>query len=70
LKAGVRECFELLLDGTDDLRMLMAGVDDGDARCKVDVALAVLAPDLGVFRLLGIDSRGVTPRATALARRS
>src|SRR5262249_15942881 len=41
--------------GGNDFRMLMAGIDHGDAGAKIDVALAVLAPDLGVLGALGID---------------
>ena len=49
------ESLHLLLDGGDDLRMLMAGIDHGDAGAEVDIALAVLAPDLGVLGALGVD---------------
>ena len=49
------ERFQLLLHGGNDLGMQMAGVDHGDAGSEVDVALAVLAPDLGVLRPLGVD---------------
>ena len=55
LEADVAERLQLLLDGGNDLRMLMTGVDHGDAGAEVDIALAVLAPDLGVLGALGID---------------
>ena len=55
LEADVTERLHLLLDGGDDLRMLMAGIDHGNAGGEVDVALAVLAPDLGVLGTLGAD---------------
>jgi hypothetical protein len=35
--------------------MLMAGIDHGNAGGEVDLAPAVLAPDLGVLGTLGVD---------------
>ena len=63
LKADVTEGFELFFDGCDQARMLMPGVDHGDARAEVDVAFAVLAPDLGVLRGLGENLRDVADAA-------
>ncbi len=57
LEADVAERLQLLFDGRDDARVLVAGVDHSDARAEIDVALAVLAPDLGVLGALGVDRR-------------
>ena len=63
LEADVTERLKLLLDGGDDFRMLMAGIDHGDAGGEVDIALAVLAPDLGVLGPLGVDRRRMADAA-------
>ena len=63
LEADVAERLKLLLDGGDDFRMLMAGIDHGDAGGEVDIALAVLAPDLGVLGALGVDRRRMADAA-------
>ena len=55
LEADMAEQLHLLLDRGDDPRMLMAGIHHGNARAEIDVALAVLAPNLGVLRALGVD---------------
>ncbi len=57
------ERLQLLFDRGNDFRMLMAGIDYGDAGGEVDIALAVLAPDLGILRPLGIDLRGMADAA-------
>ena len=57
------ERLQLLLDGGNDLRMLMAGIDHGDAGGEIDIALAVLAPDLGVLGALGVDGGGMADAA-------
>src|SRR5581483_11605237 len=59
LEADMAERLELLLDGGNDLGMLMTGVDHGDARTEIDVAFAVLAPDLGILGALGVDRGGM-----------
>ena len=48
--AHVRELLELLARSPDDLGMAMAGVDDGNAGRKVDVAAAFGVPE---FRVAG-----------------
>ncbi len=58
LVAGVGETVELLLDGFDDARVAVAGVDDGDTRGEVDVAIAFLVPDFRVLCTVGVDLRG------------
>ena len=50
LVAHVRELLELLARRPDDLGMAMAGVDDGNAGCKVDVTAALGVPE---FRVAG-----------------
>ena len=50
LVAHVRELLELLARSPDDLGMAMAGVDDGNAGRKVDVAAAFGVPE---FRVAG-----------------
>ena len=45
LVAHVRELLELLARRPDDLGMAMAGVDDGNAGCKVDVTAALGVPE-------------------------
>ena len=57
------ERLHLLLDGSHDLRMLMPGIDHGNAGAEVDIALAVLAPDLGVLGALGVDGGGMADAA-------
>ena len=52
------EAVQLRLHGLDDLRMAVAGVHDRDARRKVDIAVAVAVPDLGILGPFGIDLRG------------
>src|SRR6185437_4528666 len=63
LEADVTEGLQLLLYGGHDLRMLMAGIDHGNAGGEVDVALAVLAPDLGILGALGVDGGRVADAA-------
>jgi len=53
----------IAFDGGNDFRMLMAGIDHGNAGGEVDVALAVLAPDLGVLGALGVDGGRVSDAA-------
>ena len=47
--AGVGEGFQLLIDALHHQRVAVAGVDHGDAAAKVDVAVALDVPDLGVL---------------------
>ena len=49
--AGVGEGLELRLDGSDHLRVAVAGVDHGDARREIDVAPSVDVPHLGILCL-------------------
>ena len=63
LEADMAERLHLLLDGSHDLRMLMPGIDHGNAGAEVDIALAVLAPDLGVLGALGVDGGGMADAA-------
>ena len=58
LMAGMGETVELRLDGLHDLGVAVAGIHHGDPGGKVDIAIAVLVPDLGVLGSLGIDLRG------------
>src|SRR6185437_6786478 len=63
LETDVTERLHLLFDGGNDFRMLMAGIDHGNAGGEVDVALSVLAPDLGVLGALGVDGGRVADAA-------
>src|SRR5262249_19796861 len=63
LEAHVAERLQLLLDGGNDLRMLVAGIDHSDAGREIDIALAVLAPDLGVLGALCVDGGGMADAA-------
>jgi hypothetical protein len=63
------ERLHLLLDGGHDFRMLMSGIDHGDAGAEVDIALAVLAPDLRILGALGVD-RGRLAHAARHGRHS
>ncbi|MNQ55387.1 hypothetical protein D3C85_694810 [compost metagenome] len=49
LEAGVAELLELLAHGGDHLGVVVAGVEHGDAGGKVDVAVALHVPQLGVL---------------------
>jgi len=70
LEADVAERLHLLLDGGNDLRMLMTGIDHGNASAKVDMALTVFAPDLRVLGALGVDGGRMGVRAARpLSRR-
>jgi hypothetical protein len=55
LERGVRDLVKLVAHALDHLRMAMAGVVDGDAGGKIDVALAFDVPQFGVLRLLDVD---------------
>ena len=57
LMAGVGETVELRLDRLDHLGVAMAGVDDRNARRKVDVAATLDVPDFRIFGAIGIDLR-------------
>ena len=57
------ERLQLLLDCGDDLRMLMAGIDHGNAGAEVDIAVAVLVPDFGILGALGVDRARVAHAA-------
>src|SRR5690606_37915177 len=63
LEADVTERLQLLLDGGDHLRMLMTGIDHGDAGGKVDIALALRAPAHGVLARPEADRRRMTGAA-------
>ena len=54
------ESFQLLFDRFDEARVLMPGVDHRDAGAEIDIAFAVLTPDLGILRRLGEDLRHVS----------
>ncbi len=63
LEAGVGVQLQLCLDCLDHLRVAVAGVEHGDAAGKVDVALALDVPDLGVVGAGGEDGVGVADTA-------
>jgi len=65
----VRELLELSSNGRLDLGMQMSRVEDGDARSKIDVPLALDVPHLGVRCMVGIDRERVrdAPRDGFLA---
>ena len=54
LVAGVRKALHLRLDGSCDLRVQVTAVEDTDAAGKIDVAPALLVPQLGVAGAIGI----------------
>ena len=58
LMAGMGEAVQLGAHGLDDAGMAVAGIHDRDACGKVDIAVAVLVPDLGILGALGIDLGG------------
>ncbi len=55
LKAGVAEFFQLLAHRCHHFRMVVAGVEHGDAGGKVDVAVALHIPQLGILRTVDKD---------------
>ena len=57
LVASMGEAVQLRLYSLDHLGVAVAGVHHRDPSGKVDIAVAVLVPDLGVLGTLGIDLR-------------
>ena len=55
LMAGMGEARQLLGDGGHDAGVAMAGVDHGDTGGKVDIAVALDIPDLGVQGAVDVD---------------
>ena len=55
LMAGVGKAIELLLHSGHNLGVAVARVDHGDPCGKVDIAVTLDMPNLGVFRLFDID---------------
>ncbi|MHC2359082.1 hypothetical protein ACVIOG_001223 [Rhizobium leguminosarum] len=49
------EAVELILDRCDDPGMAVAGVENGDAGGEIDVAAALLVPDLRILCAIRID---------------
>ena len=58
LKRGVRIVVFLRLGGSDNLGMTVTGVQHTNAADKVDITVAFNVPQLGVFRVFGIDGCG------------
>ena len=57
VRLGVDDAGGLLLDGRDDARVAVAGVDDRDAGGEVGVALAVDIPDVDALAVVDMERR-------------
>ena len=59
----MHQAIELLLDGANDVRMAMAGVEDADAAGEIEIFLSVGVPDAGSFG--PVDENGMRVREAA-----
>ena len=55
LKAGMRQLFQLVFDGGDNLRMQMAGIEHRDTAGKIEIFPAFHVPHPAVLRAFGED---------------